>query len=98
MIDEEVDWVPLESMDPNFGHWDRALYKDANYDNLCWHFGEAVAYTWDEWNRNNFLKTVFAWLDLSQAATVDSTARTEAVLNPHKQKSDINDDKINFMH
>ena len=98
MIDEETDWVPLESTDPNFGHWDHALYKDDNYANFCHHFGEVVVYIWDEWNINDFLKTVFVQLDLSQAATVESTAKIEAVSNTYKQKSYINDNKINFMH
>ena len=60
MIDEDVEWVPLESTDTNFGHWDRILYKDDKCANFCQHFGEVVAYAWDEWNRNNFLKLVFA--------------------------------------
>ena len=94
LIDEDTEWVQLETTDPNYGRWDRALYKDDNRADFCRHFGEVIAYVWDEWDRNDFLKSVFARLDLSQAATVDSTADTEVV--SRKRKPD--DNKINFMH
>ena len=84
MIDEDAEWVPLESTHPDFGRWDRSKYKDDNRSDFNRNYGEIVVYAWDTWDNNDFLKTVFARLDLSQAATVDSTATTEAVSNNKK--------------
>ena len=60
LIDEDTEWVQLETTDPNYSRWDRALYKDDNRADFCRHFGEVIAYVWDEWDRNDFLKSVFA--------------------------------------
>ena len=97
MIDEDAEWVPLESTHPDFGRWDRSKYKDDNRSDFNRNYGEIVVYAWDTWDNNDFLKTVFARLDLSQAATVDSTATTEAVSNNKKRKAKDNNNMSDFV-
>jgi len=40
LIDEDADWVTREATDPNFGNWDRKMYKDDNRKDFLIAFGE----------------------------------------------------------
>ena len=77
LVDEDAEWITLDSTDANFGAYTRNQYKDDNRKDFLSQFGPEILYAWKLFDINEIRQSVLSTLDGTQAATVDGVPETE---------------------
>ena len=88
LVDEDAEWITLDTTDANFGAYTKNLYKDDNRKDFLSQYSPEILYTWKLFGMNDLRQSVLATMDGKQVATVESVPATEVTALHRKRMSD----------